>query len=306
MNIPSTPIQEVHLSQLLGSQTSLWVKRDDLIHPTRSGNKYYKLSENIQLVKENGLGCILSFGGGYSNHLYALALTGKELNLKTVGYVRGEYTQGLTPTLQDCITAGMQLHFLSRKEWRLRNCPEFLKGLSLQYPKTLIVPEGGDNPAGFAGTRLLGKKLREQVAQLSGGPVHVYVACGTGTTAAGIIAELPSNCTVHGISVLKGIDTITNNIKRRLADAALSAQCSWSIETDWHFGGYAKFPRELAEFMFDFEQQTSILLDPVYTTKAMYAAVSTIGQNLLPAGAQVVVVHTGGLQGRRGYPDIVD
>lgn len=301
VEIPKSPIQKLDGDDGQAKSSQLFIKRDDLIHPLQSGNKIYKLSENMRLALAQGCRTLVSFGGGYSNHLHALALTGNQLGFDTVGFIRGHYQDQLTPTLKDCVAAGMQLRFLNRPQWAQRNDSKFLHVISKQYPDSWVIPEGGDNLAGFIGARTLGKHIREQMANRCGGLINVFLACGTGTTLAGVVAELPSCFSVHGISVLKGQDTITANVNRRLEDSNVFSSCSWQVHTQWHFGGYAKCPPELSLFINKFENNYSIQLDPVYTAKAMCAASEMIDRRCFHPDDAVLFIHTGGLQGRRGY-----
>jgi len=304
VNIPLTPLEPLHCSAALNAGIKLWIKRDDLIHPTASGNKWYKLTENIKAAKNAQCNQIISFGGGYSNHLHALALTGRVEDIKTVGIVRGDYRQNLTPTLLDCQAAGMELVFVDKAEWKKRVDPEYLTELSRCYESSWLIPEGGQNQAGFDGARYLGRALAEQSVAISPGRIHVFLACGTGTTLAGVVAELPENFTVHGVSVLKGVDTLANAVKCFLRSAGIEPACQWSIDGRWHCGGYAKFPGYLADFVVRFEREQSFLLDPVYTAKVLYAVERMAMSGDFTPGDHVLVVHTGGLQGRRGFKQL--
>ena len=70
------------------------------------------------------------------------------------------------------------------------------------------------------------------------------------------------------------------------------------------FGGFAKVNEELVDFMADFYQATGISLDPLYTGKMLYKMTKQVSEGYWPAGSHLVAIHTGGLQGRRGYPQL--
>lgn len=110
-------LTQIFDSLLLEKKVELWVKRDDLIHPIISGNKWRKLKFILNQALIEGSHTIISMGGAYSNHLHALAYVGKQLNLSTVGYIRGERPTQWSPTLIDLEKWGMELRFVSRSEY---------------------------------------------------------------------------------------------------------------------------------------------------------------------------------------------
>ncbi len=299
-----TPMQRLHWSLAERAGVNVWIKRLDLVHPQASGNKWYKLIGNLEAMRAQGCNKVLSFGGGFSNHLHALAMVGQTLNLTTVGVVRGHYQEQLTPTLTDCWAAGMQLEFVDRFQWRRRDEPEYQEYLRQKYHFPWIVPEGGANDQGFEGCRLLAREIITELTQLTDQPVQVFSACGTGTTVAGLVAEMPSIYSVHGISVLKGADQLTEKIQAQLNRAQSDIRCQWCVDTRWHCGGYAKYPPFIAKFVKEFEQEHGFLLDPVYTAKVLFAVAQLLETNCFKKDENVLILHTGGLQGRRGFPEL--
>jgi 1-aminocyclopropane-1-carboxylate deaminase len=280
-----------------------YIKRDDQIHPQCSGNKWYKLAFNLERAIDTGAAGIISFGGGYSNHLHALAHLGKMAGLPTVGFVRGRY-QDLTPTLEDCQGQGMVLEFLTKAEWKERHLESFTETLQNKYPGFYVIPEGGDNQLGLQGCAAMGASLLQSATKegLALANLKVLVACGTGTTLAGLVSALPAQCQVDGISVLKGPDTLTETVAKRVASLTQPGSCcGWRIHTEYHCGGYAKLPRNLLAQMRSFEQCSGVLLDPVYTSKVVLAARELINAGYYNPGDSVILMHTGGLQGRRGF-----
>lgn len=320
--IPSPSLERLDWPLAAASGVDVWVLRLDQIHQGWSGNKWYKLYGHLSAFASTHNTTtslradihndtpLVSCGGGYSNHLHALAFLGKSLGIPTVGVVRGVYPQ-LTPTLQDCQNWGMRLLFSSRKQWAQKHSPkQFLSSLSddLDVDNLCWIPEGGGGLEGITGCRLIGTSLEDQVQQRRREKVFtesitpVYLACGTGTTATGLIAGLDASFRVEGISVLKGEDQLTPEISFALGSLNLAASScrQWCIHTEFHGGGYGKASAELKDFARQFEQETHLLLDPIYTLKAFWALSIHLQQNKWPSGSQVVVVHTGGLQGRRG------
>lgn len=297
-SIPPLTLQPLHLVdyEVLGVQIHLL--RMDLIHPQLSGNKWFKLRENLRHAKESGYKRVISFGGAFSNHLHALAWAGQTMQVPTLGIVRGEAAYAANPTLSDAARWGMELKFVSRKEYQKRDSEEYLAELELRYPDSWIVPEGGSNTlalAGFAGLFEAQSWSQEVLPDL------LVAACGTGGTLAGLISAVPPDVKVMGIPVLKGAAFLEQDIRMLLGDANAGAGKEWYLDLEGHEGGYAKLSPELIDFMAWFETKTNIELDPVYTGKMMFRLHKLILRGTFCRGTSIVAVHSGGLQGRRGF-----
>ncbi len=281
-----SPIIDPAISSM---QIQLWIKRDDLLHPVISGNKWRKLKYLLNDALVNGADTVISMGGAYSNHLHALAYAGKSLGMKTIGYVRGEPPEIFNPTLQDLKKWGMTLHFVPRSDYReLRAYKNnHLPGLSAnQY----WVPEGGAHPLALKG-------VAEIVAEMAIDYDHLLVACGTGTTLAGLISAAPAHCRVTGIAALKGADFLNDEVKQLLPRNQFYT--NWQIDQNYHLGGFAKSTPELWQFMRQFYASHRITLEPVYTGKLLFAVFDLLQKGYFKPGQRIVVVHTGGLQGAR-------
>lgn len=281
--------------------------RLDKIHPFVSGNKWYKLKYPILHGYQMGKRQFLSFGGAYSNHLHALAYAGKHLNVKTIGVVRGEMLTPLNPTLQDCVDWGMELVWLPRDLYRNYASPVNASGnisheaqahfLSL-YPDAHIIPEGGACPDGVLGVESLFNALQHQ-AKLD----YDYIATpvGSGATLAGLVRAKIGRAKCLGFSALRGARDLECRVEQQLEDAVRINE--WSIAHDYHFGGFAKIHPRLTNFISDIYQQYSLLLDPIYTGKMLYGLAEFIHQGRIASGSKVLMLHTGGLQGWRGFGD---
>jgi 1-aminocyclopropane-1-carboxylate deaminase len=271
-------------------QVSLWIKRDDLLHPIISGNKWRKLKYNLDHALSLGADTLISMGGTYSNHLHALAYTGKILGLKTIGIIRGEKPALLTPTLQDMLNWGMELRFISRTEFRhYRNYRDW-QDLPDIRPNEFWLPEGGANPLALKG-------MAELVNEIDIEYDTLCVACGTGATLAGLINAVPGRQSALGFAALKNADFLQPDVKSLLSKNSNN----WEIILDYHCGGFANTSPELTSFMYDFSQKTSIPLDPVYTGKMLYGLYDLIAKGYFKPGQRIIALHTGGLQGNRGY-----
>jgi 1-aminocyclopropane-1-carboxylate deaminase len=271
-------------------QIKLWIKRDDLLHPIISGNKWRKLKYTLDHALSEGADTLISMGGAYSNHLHALAYVSKALGLKTIGLVRGEQPETLTPTLSDLQNWGMVLKFVSRFDYRLlrqyKGCYD-LPGLK---PRQYWLPEGGAQALALKG-------VAELVNEIDVAYDILCVPCGTGATLAGIIDMVPDQVSVMGFAALKNAEFLQTDV-----ESLLPRPCSnWQINMDYHFGGFAKTSAELMTFMADFEFKTGIPLEPVYTGKMIYAIYNLITKHTFKPGQRIIAVHTGGLQGKRGF-----
>jgi 1-aminocyclopropane-1-carboxylate deaminase len=274
----------------LPGKLELWVKRDDLLHPIISGNKWRKLRYILEDALSSGARTLISMGGAYSNHLHALAYAGQQLGLQTIGYIRGERPEPLTPTLQDCRNWGMELRFVSRSDYRkLRQFrgPHDLPGIR---PGQYWLPEGGAQALALKGVA----ELVEEIAM----PFDVLcLPCGTGTTLAGCVAALGGAKAVLGFAALKNADFLTVDVQSLLP----KTYAHWHINPHYHFGGFAKTTPELLEFVDRFELMQQIPLEPVYTGKMMFGLYDMIAKGYFEPDQRIIAVHTGGLQGKRGF-----
>jgi len=291
-NLP-TPLQPVIDSTTKQADVRLFIKRDDLIHSSVSGNKWRKLKYVLQDAQTKGFETLLTFGGAWSNHLYATAAAGKVLGMKTIGIVRGEeYREKMTPTLQFCAAQGMELFFISRENYRRKGDSGFLKNLNENFTNPYFIPEGGSTPLALPGVREL---VEEVEIQLRRKPNYYALAAGTGGTAAGILA---TPAPTLAFSALKNGGFLRNEILN-LANAEGAVE-NLQLFTDYHFGGYAKHQPELLNFMQDFEQKHGIPLEHVYTGKMLYGLYDLIKNGFFQKETTIVAIHTGGLQGRSG------
>ena len=289
LQLPS-PIQEIKDSLLDEKKVRLFIKREDLIHPILSGNKWRKLKYNFLKAKEEGQDTILSFGGAYSNHIHALAAAAKALGLKSIGIIRGDEIVPLNNTLTYAKSCGMELSFVSREDYKRKTEDDFITTLHVTFGSFYLIPEGGFNGEGVKG-------CMEIVEEIDFEYDIICCACGTGTTISGIIASLPKGKKAIGFPVLKGGDFLYNEIKQLLSKTEKLDDTNWHLETNYHFGGYAKWNKELLDFINDFKEKHGLQLDQVYTGKMMYGLFDLIKNDFFKEGTSIIAIHTGGLQG---------
>jgi 1-aminocyclopropane-1-carboxylate deaminase len=253
-------------------------------------------------VRSNSAGksTILSFGGAYSNHLHALAFAGKKLKLKTIGVVRGEKPKILSSTLQDCVAWGMTLQWLNRRDYRNIAPVDCVVDYSKKYPDAWIIPEGGSSEQGVLGVRELFERMWS-----AGDMNYDVIACpvGSGATLAGIISANLGEVRCIGFSALKGVKDLESRVEAHLGSA--QGVKSWEISHDYHFGGFAKLNARLTDFISNIHQTHDLLLDPVYTGKMLFGLLEWVYQGRICQNTRILAVHTGGLQGWRGFGDKV-
>jgi 1-aminocyclopropane-1-carboxylate deaminase len=268
---------------------SLVIKREDLIHPFVSGNKFRKLKYNLLQAKAENQSTLLTFGGAYSNHIAAVGYAGKENGFQTIGIIRGDELGDKiesNPTLKFAQECGMQFEFVSRETYRLKTEATFLEQLQQKYGAFYLIPEGGTNAFAIQGCEEI---LTPEDAFFD------FVACaiGTGGTISGLINSVLPHQKVLGFPALKG-DFLQDEIRNFVR------QDNWELITDYHFGGYGKVTNDLIDWINRFYAQTQIPLDPVYTGKMVFGIVDLIAKNYFPENAKILLIHTGGLQGIQG------
>lgn len=299
-----SPLQHLVTPLIKDRGVEVLVKRDDLLYYPNAkrigntrirsafcGNKYRKLKYNLLEAQQRGYKQLLTFGGAYSNHITATAEAGALLSFKTIGIIRGEEHQPLNPSLQYAKACGMHFHYLDRATFRHKYDEAVRSELERQFGRFYLLPEGGTNDLAIRGVKELVDEIPEALREAT-----FAVSCGTGGTLAGVIEGLQGRGQALGFSALKG-DFLTEEVARLLSKPFEN----WSIQTDYHFGGYAKFKPPLVEFINLFKETHNIQLDPIYTGKLFYGLFDLIRQGYFPKGTTIIVIHTGGLQGIHGF-----
>ena len=277
-NLPSS-LQAVQNDITRKFKIHLFIKRDDLIHPEVSGNKWRKLKYNLEQARLENKTTLLTFGGAFSNHITATAAAGKLLGFKTIGIIRGEEYQPLNKSLQFAADSGIELYYINRVAYKDKK--HIPSSLFSDIDSMYILPEGGANVWAVKGCTEITDEIQTDFD-------FICCACGTGTTLAGIAGNLKAHQQALGFPVLKNGDFLTEEIKK-------FTTADFQLMTDYHFGGYAKTSPELIQFIKDFYAEHQILLDYVYTGKMMYGIMDLIAKNYFPPESVVIAVHTGGV-----------
>lgn len=267
----------------------IFLKREDLIHPEISGNKWRKLKYNLKFAIENNYTSVLTFGGAYSNHIYAAAAAAKMFGLKSIGIIRGELPVPLNETLKFAGDCGMELYFLNRTDYRKRNEVSFQQEIAKKHGNPYVIPEGGTNRLALLGVAELLDEINTDYDYLS-------TPVGSGGTIAGLIEGLKGNKIILGFPALKNGGYLVkdiNNLLNRLYD-------NWLLIPNYHFGGFAKIKPGLVEFIKSFEDLNGIKIEPIYTGKMLYGINDMIKKGYFSEPKRIIALHTGGLQGLAG------
>lgn len=285
----NVPIQEIDLGLFHMCRYSLSIKREDLLHPFVSGNKWRKLKYNIEAAQKRNKTTLLTFGGAFSNHIAAVAAAGKELGLNTIGIIRGEeLDEKITenPTLSFAMECGMQLHFISREAYKNKNETNLINDLKMKFGNFYLLPEGGTNALAVKGCEEIITEKKENLD-------YICVPAGTGGTMAGLLKASNGKQKVLGFSALKGTFQ-SSEIEK------YTAKTNFEITDAYCFGGYGKIDVELIRFINDFKERTNIPLDPLYTGKMMYGIFDLLKKGYFKENSRIFAIHTGGLQGIKG------
>ncbi len=293
----ATPIQTINMHGV-----QVWVKREDLNHPIVQGNKLHKLKHNLSAAGRQQTKTLITFGGAYSNHLVATAYAAQKSGFKSIGIVRGDELKNAedqwSDTLQHCRQFGMQLEFVSRADYRLKQLSKPVQDILSRLDSAFVIPEGGSNVSAIEGVAewvvAMGKQLKTE-------PSHVFCPVGTGGTLAGVIAGCALNewcCQIVGISVLKGLQTVKGDINQWFRGYNQDLKFpDWQINHAFHGGGYAKLTPEMVAFGQQFNAAHNIPLDKIYNVKSFYALDTLMQQGVITADDRPLIIHTGGLQG---------
>jgi 1-aminocyclopropane-1-carboxylate deaminase len=265
--------------------------RLDLLHPIVSGNKFYKLRHYIEFALAKGVSTVASFGGPYSNHIVALAYTAKEAGLKSIGYIRTNADEPMTPSLKEAKAYGMELVYSGRTDFQSKK--EAILQSSEANTDCYFIDEGGYGIVGAKGAATI--LTENNTTQYD----YIICAVGTGTMLAGIINAADPRQKIIGIPVLKNEGSIESEINALLEDK----NRPYTLLHQFHQGGYAKTNPMMLDFMNRLWDAEKIPTDVVYTSKLLFGVGQLIKENYFEKNATILVIHSGGLQGNRSLPE---
>ncbi|KOV79422.1 1-aminocyclopropane-1-carboxylate deaminase [Nocardia sp. NRRL S-836] len=281
-----SPLAELHDDRLRRRDIRLYLKRDDLIHPELIGNKWRKLRYNLDAARDAGHTRLLTFGGAFSNHITATAAAGYYFDFETVGVIRGEPHTPLNDSLTFAVSRGMKITYLDRQTYRRKTEPDVIAGLRESFGDVYILPEGGSNALAVQGCAELPGEIAADFDVLC-------CACGTGGTLAGVAHGLTSGQRAIGFSVLKNGDFLAEDVTQLQCSAFGQVGGNWTINTEFHFGGFAKRTPALDDFIADFRARHGIQLDWVYVAKMLYGVFALVERGAFAPGSRLVAVITG-------------
>lgn len=285
LRLPS-PVEELYDDLLARHGISLYLKRDDLIHPEIPGNKWRKLKHNLSAARDLGHNTLLTFGGAYSNYIRATAAAGYYFGFSTIGVIRGEEHAPLNPSLAYAAGRGMRLTYLDRAAYRQKDSAEIIRALNERFGEFYLLPEGGSNELAARGCAEIPREIDVAFDV-------ICCPCGTGGTLAGIAAGLRPGQRAIGFSALKGGQFLAAEVDELQRRAFGANSGNWTIEYGFHCGGFAKKPPELQAFIDAFKRRHGLVLDWVYVAKMMYGIFTLIRTGALEPGTRVVAVITG-------------
>ena len=295
---PQAPLEPLQLDWLSIARIEVAILRLDQIDPLISGNKWFKLIEHLNAADRAGAEGIISLGGAHSNHLHALAAAGKRLGFATVGLLRGHPQQ--TPTVKDLQAFGMQLHWLGYGGYRARHEAGFWQPWQSLYPTLHPVPEGGGGLPGALGCMPLRGQVSAQLASVGwSGYDGWWLACGTGTTLAGLVLAEAGDHPVYGALAVPDDHGVAQAVERIVAEAGETTAVYQLFDASR--GGFARVDPPLLEFIEKTGQTSGIPLEPLYTGKALLALKQQVEAGRFAPGTRLIFIHTGGLQGLRGF-----
>jgi 1-aminocyclopropane-1-carboxylate deaminase len=299
--LPQAPLQSLTLDWLTTSGINVAILRLDLIDPLISGNKWFKLIEHLKVAEQSGAEGIISLGGAHSNHLHALAAAGKRFGFATVGLLRGHPQE--TPTVKDLQAFGMQLHLLGYGGYRARHEADFWQSWQTLYPTLHPVPEGGGGLPGARGCMQLKAQVCAQLDAMGWSDYDGWwLACGTGTTLAGLVLAEAGEHPVYGALAVPDDHGVAQQVERIVQEAGVNDP-SYEL-FDASRGGFAKVDPLLLEFIEQTERASGIPLEPLYTGKALLALKQQVEAGKFARDTRLIFIHTGGLQGRRGFESL--
>jgi D-cysteine desulfhydrase len=293
----------------------LWIKRDDATGGAESGNKLRKLELLLADALARHSDTVITCGGLQSNHARATALACASLGLSAVLLLRVEDPRA-TPLPADGNVlldrlAGAEIRLVSHAEYAQRSAvmEQVASELRVAGRKPYVIPEGGSNGLGSLGYVACMREVRDQMRlglAGNGAPFDVVVhACGSGGTAAGVAlgaARHEVAAYARPMAVCDDAPYFDRTIARivgeaRAWDASLGAPVPVVVDVAAKGPAYAVSTPEQRETLVKVARASGLVLDPVYTGKAMHGLKLAVERGDVKRGARVLFLHTGGLPG---------
>ena len=304
-----TPIEKLERLSKIFEGPQIYIKRDDLTGVGMTGNKVRKLEFLLAEALQNKCDYVITCGGSQSNHARATAVAAAKVGLKSLLVLRSSMSAPLEGNLFIGRLVGAEFEYITPEEYM--RVDDVMLGLAEKLKakghKPYIIPEGGSNAVGSLGYLKATEELAHQIKSLKLRIDHIVVAVGSGGTYAGLLLgkflyDLPAQ--IHGINIcddesyfVKKISGLLKDMQKRYKLALKIEQKDISIIDGYVGKGYGLSSQEEIDTIKKVARAEGVILDPVYTGKAMLGLSDQIRQGRFKANENILFIHTGGIFG---------
>ncbi len=298
-----TPLEKAkNLSKELNVE--LYIKRDDVMDLALGGNKARKLEFLIADALSKGCDTIITRGAYHSNHARLTAAAARKAGLEAhlVLYPPGEKISQGNIILEELM--GAKIHPLESPEEADGYIENLKKELEAEGKKVYVIPGGGASAYGVLGYVVAALELLEQFYSIGKMPKYVVHATGTGATQAGLVLGfklLGADVKVIGISISRTVEEEKERVRNLIEETKKLLEVDIEVKDEdiivrdeYRFGGYAVISKEVVDTMKYVARMEGLILDPVYTAKAMYGLIDLIKRGIIEKESVVTFLHTGG------------
>ncbi len=304
-----TPIEKLERLSKIFEGPQIYIKRDDLTGVGMTGNKVRKLEFLLAEALQNKCDYVITCGGSQSNHARATAVAAAKVGLKSLLVLRSSMSAPLEGNLFIGRLVGAEFEYITPEEYM--RVDDVMLGIAVKLKakghKPYIIPEGGSNAVGSLGYVKATEELAHQIKSLKLRIDHIVVPVGSGGTYAGLLLgkflyDLPAQ--IHGINIcddesyfVKKISSLLKDMQKRYELALKIEQKDISIIDGYVGKGYGLSSQEEIDTIKKVARAEGVILDPVYTGKAMLGLSDQIRQGRFKANENILFIHTGGIFG---------
>lgn len=315
MNLANLPTKIEKLDKLSKElETEIYIKRDDQTGSEISGNKIRKLEYAVKEALDNGCDYLITCGGIQSNHARATAAVAARLGLGAYLVLRGDENSKPEGNHFFDKMLGAKIRFVTKEQYansRIEIMEKIKSDLKNEGHKAYIIPEGASNGVGSLGYCNAMEEILTQEKEMGVKFDAVVLPVGSGGTYAGLYYTnhlKNNNCKIYGVNVCDNREYFQNIVLKLLDEIAYYTDKSINVEKqdinilDGYVGkGYALSKKEEIDFIQYLSKLEGVILDPVYTGKAMYGLVEEIKKGRFKDHKNILFIHTGGIFGWNEY-----